>query len=144
MTENRVQTVVTEAELAVLCERVRSSSRVGLDTEFHNERSYTARLMVVQLAFDEGYAIVDTLMLSDLSPLVRALCETTVVGHALTSDLKIFADRYGMVPPKIFDCQVAAAFLGYGMSISLADLVRDLQGVRLKKSQVSGRPRSRA
>jgi ribonuclease D len=40
-----------------------------------------------------------------------------------------------LVPPNVFDCQVAASFLGYGMAISLADLVRDLCGVRLKKSQ---------
>jgi ribonuclease D len=138
--------VTTAADLDALCDRVRSAERVGIDTEFHNERTYTARLMVVQLAFEDGYAIVDPLAISNLEPLAEALCETTVVGHALTSDLKIFADRFGRVPVQIFDCQVAAAFLGYGMAISLADLVRDLCGVRLKKSQTvsdwSARPLS--
>ncbi len=88
-----------------------------------------------RLAFRDGCAIVDPLAVSDLRPLAQALCRTTVVGHALTSDLKIFADRFGVVPEDVFDCQVAAAFLGYGISISLADLVRELCGVRLKKSQ---------
>ncbi|MGZ3503667.1 MAG: ribonuclease D [Vulcanimicrobiaceae bacterium] len=129
------QMITTQQELTALCERVRRSNRVGIDTEFHNERSYTARLMVVQLAFDDGAALVDPLAVSDLRPLAQALCETTIVGHALTSDLKIFADRFDLVPPSVFDCQVAAAFLGYGMAISLADLVRELTGVRLKKSQ---------
>jgi ribonuclease D len=127
--------ITKPAQLAEICERVRAASRVGLDTEFHNERSYTARLMVVQLAFEDGHAIVDPLALDDLTPLAQALCETEVVGHALTSDLKIFADKWDIVPPRVFDCQAAAAFLGYGMAISLADLVRDLCGVRLKKSQ---------
>lgn len=127
--------VTTPAQLRELSERVRSASRVGIDTEFHNERSYTARLMVIQLAFEDGYAIVDPLAIDDLLPLAQALCETTVVGHALNSDLKIFADKWDLVPLDIFDCQVAAAFLGYGMAISLADLVRELCGVRLKKSQ---------
>lgn len=127
--------VTTPAELQALCDRVRAAQRVGIDTEFHNERTYTARLMVVQLAFEDGYAILDPLAVPDISPLAAALCETTVVGHALTSDLKIFADRFDLVPQDIFDCQVAASFLGYGMAISLADLVRDLCGVRLKKSQ---------
>jgi ribonuclease D len=139
--------MVTSAEqLQALCERVRIASRVGLDTEFHNERSYTARLMVIQLAFEDGCTIVDPLVIRNLTPLADALCETTVVGHALTSDLKIFADRFDRVPSGVFDCQVAAAFLGYGMAISLADLVRDLCGVRLKKSQTvsdwSARPLS--
>jgi ribonuclease D len=127
--------VTTPAELPALCDRVRAAQRVGIDTEFHNERTYTARLMVVQLAFEDGYAILDPLAVPDISPLAAALCETTIVGHALTSDLKIFADRFDLVPQDIFDCQVGASFLGYGMAISLADLVRDLCGVRLKKSQ---------
>jgi ribonuclease D len=130
-----VDMVDTAATLAALCERVRSAPRVGLDTEFHAERTYAARLMVVQLAFEDGAAIVDPLAISNLEPLALALEETTVVGHALSSDLKIFADKFGRVPSKIFDCQVAASFLGYGMQISLADLVRDLTGVRLTKSQ---------
>ena len=130
-----VQTVDTSTGLEALCERVSSSPRVALDTEFHAERSYSPRLMVVQLAFDEGAVIVDPLAVTDLRPLVDALATTTVVGHALSSDLKIFAERFGAVPPRVFDSQVAAAFLGYGMQISLADLVRDLEGVRLAKTQ---------
>ena len=128
-----VRTIDTPDALSELCERLRAAGRVGLDTEFHNERSYTARLMVVQLAFEDGFAVVDPLALPDLSPLVQSLSETLVVGHALGSDLKIFADRFGIVPRDVFDCQIAAAFLGYGLSISLADLVRELQGVRLRK-----------
>ncbi|MDQ2872606.1 MAG: HRDC domain-containing protein [Candidatus Eremiobacteraeota bacterium] len=140
------QTIATSQELVALCERVRKAPRLGIDTEFHNERSYTARLMVVQIAFEDGAALVDPLAVPDLRPLAQALCETEVVGHALTSDLKIFADRFGIVPGRVFDCQVGAAFLGYGMSISLADLVRELTGVRLKKSHTvsdwSARPLS--
>lgn len=127
--------ISTPEGLRALCARVASAERVGIDTEFHNERTYTARLMVVQLAFEDGCAILDPLAVPDISPLADALCKTTVVGHALTSDLKIFADRFACVPPSVFDCQVAASFLGYGMAISLADLVRELCGVRLKKSQ---------
>ena len=91
--------------------------------------------MVVQLAFDDGEAIVDPLAIADLRPLLDALDQTLVVGHALSSDLKIFAERFESVPSQVFDTQVAAAFLGYGMQISLADLVRDLRGIRLAKSQ---------
>ncbi|MGB8966028.1 MAG: HRDC domain-containing protein, partial [Candidatus Cybelea sp.] len=118
-----------------LCARVRDAARVGLDTEFHAERTYSPRLMVVQLAFDDGAAIVDALALPDLQQLALSLTQTTVVGHALSADLKIFADRFGLVPPRVFDTQIAAAFLGYGMQVSLADLVRSLCDVRLTKSQ---------
>jgi ribonuclease D len=127
--------IETAQELAELAARVAGAEAVALDTEFHNERSYSARLMAVQLVVDDEVAIVDPLRVPDLRPLADAMTRTTVVGHALQSDLKIFADRYESVPAAAFDTQIAAAFLGYGMSISLADLVHDLVGVRLRKSQ---------
>lgn len=138
--------VSEQPALDELCARVRDAGRVGLDTEFHAERTYAPRLMVVQLAFDDGTAVVDPIALSDLRPLAMALTHTTVVGHALSADLKIFADRFDLVPPRIFDTQIAAAFVGYGMQISLSDLVRNVCGVRLAKSQTvsdwSARPLS--
>lgn len=141
-----VVTVDTREALDALCERASAAERVGLDTEFHAERTYAARLMVVQVAFEDGAAVVDPLALPDLRPLAEALAKTEVIGHALSSDLKIFADRFDAVPPRVFDTQIAAAFLGYGMQISLADLVRDLCKVSLAKSQTvsdwSARPLS--
>jgi ribonuclease D len=127
--------VADYSALESICARVRGAARVAIDTEFHAERTYSPRLMVVQLAFDDGAAIVDALALADLRQLALALTQTTVVGHALSADLKIFAERYDLVPSRVFDTQVAASFLGYGMQISLADLVRSVCGVRLSKSQ---------
>ncbi|HZV76199.1 MAG TPA: HRDC domain-containing protein [Candidatus Babeliales bacterium] len=127
--------VADEDEFERLCARVAQADRIGLDTEFHAERTYSPRLMVVQLAFDDGAAIVDALALANLRPLALALTHTTVVGHALSADLKIFANRFDVVPPRVFDTQIAAAFLGYGMQVSLADLVRSVCDVRLAKSQ---------
>lgn len=130
-----VETIDSVLALEALCGRVRQAPRVALDTEFHTERTYAPRLMVVQLAFDSGAVIVDPLAVPDLRPLIDALSDTIVVGHALSSDLKIFAERFDAVPPSVFDTQVAGSFLGYGMQVSLADLVRDVERVRLAKSQ---------
>ena len=127
--------VETPEALAALCARVAAAPRVGLDTEFHTEKSYTPHLMVVQLAFEDEVVIVDPLALRDLRPLVDALGKTTVVGHALSSDLRILADVYEALPGGAYDTQLAAAFVGYGLSISLLDLVRELAGVTLRKSQ---------
>ncbi|MGA3037870.1 MAG: HRDC domain-containing protein [Vulcanimicrobiaceae bacterium] len=137
-----VNIVSDSSALASLCVRIADAPRVGLDTEFHAERSYTANLMVVQIAIPKGtngeiteVAIIDPLSVRNLRHLVDALHATTVVGHALTSDLKIFADQFEMLPAAVFDTQLAAAFCGYGLSISLLDLVRDLAKVQLRKSQ---------
>lgn len=141
-----VQVIEDTAALAEFCAHIATVDRVALDTEFHNEKSYAARLMVVQLVTGDRVAIIDPLRVRELEPLAEALATKTVVGHALQSDLKILADRFDRLPGAAFDTQLAAAFCGYGMSISLADLVHDIVGVRLRKSQTvsdwSARPLS--
>ena len=127
--------VADQEALAGVCASVAAAERVALDTEFHNEKSYAARLMVVQLAVGDDVFIIDALRLRDLRSLAEALSKTTVVGHALQSDLKIFADRYGVLPVAAFDTQLAAAFCGFGLAISLADLIHTITGVRLRKTQ---------
>ncbi len=135
-----------DTALAGLAQRIGNAPRIALDTEFHNERSYAARLMAVQLVVDDEVAIVDPLRVGNLQPLAAALADKTVVGHALQSDLKIFADRFAVLPAAAFDTQLAAAFCGYGMAISLSDLVHDVVGVRLRKAHTvsdwSARPLS--
>jgi ribonuclease D len=142
----RVVLVADRRSLDELCARIAASDRVGLDTEFHTERSYAPQLMVVQIAFEDGVAIVDPLAAGDLAPLADALREPLVVGHALSGDLRILQDRFERLPRAVFDTQIAAAFLGYGMQVSLTDLVHALRGVRLAKSQTvsdwSARPLS--
>jgi ribonuclease D len=129
-------TIIQEPEqLVALNARILEADRIALDTEFHAERSYAARLMAIQLIVGDEAFIVDPLRLPDLQPLAQTLATRRIVGHALQSDLKIFSERFDLLPASAFDTQLAAAFCGYGISISLADLVYDLAGVRLRKSQ---------
>jgi ribonuclease D len=130
-----VDLITEPAALSALCERIAAAPRIALDTEFHTEKHFTPKLMVVQVAFDDAVAIVDPLALPDLRPLAEALTGATVVGHALSSDLRILEDAFQTLPRAAYDTQVAAAFCGYGVSISLLDLVRDVAGVTLLKSQ---------
>ncbi len=130
-----VELVADASALAALCERIVAAPRIALDTEFHTEKHFTPKLMVVQIAFDDAVAIVDPLAIADLRPLAEALTQATVVGHALSSDLRILDDMFGSLPRAAYDTQVAAAFCGYGISISLLDLVREMTGVVLRKSQ---------
>jgi ribonuclease D len=129
-------TIIQEPEqLAALNELILETDRIALDTEFHAERSYAARLMAVQLVIGDDAFIVDPLRLPELQSLAHALATRGIVGHALQGDLKIFSARFDLLPAWAFDTQLAAAFCGYGISISLTDLVYDLTGVRLRKSQ---------
>jgi len=142
--------VVSEEGLASVIEGARAAGRVAIDTEFHGERVYHPRLFLVQLAYADRVVAVDPLAVPDLEPLARLLAEPGVetVLHAGEMDLAIFWRRYGVLPSKVFDTQVAAAFVGLPYPASLARLVQGVLDVRLAKRQTlsdwSRRPLSEA
>ena len=106
----------------------------GLDTEFMSERTYWAKLCLVQVSWTRGVALVDPLACD-----VRALADVlrspaTMVTHAGASDLPILERAVGARPAGLFDVQLAAGFVGLGLP-SLGSLVSVLLGVGLDKSE---------
>jgi ribonuclease D len=111
------------------------AERVGIDTEFHGERSYIPRLMLVQVATEEHIYLVDPLANLDLLPVFELLAAPSplVIGHALHNDLEIVYLRYGLRLKGVFDTQIGGAFLGHGLQAGLATLLRTILDVRLPK-----------
>lgn len=117
-------------------ERARSLGRIGLDTEFMREKTYRARLCLVQIATAEDLILIDALEV-DLAPLADAIADPNVqiIVHAGKQDLHIFYERYGSVPSNVMDIQMAAAFAGLGASLPYGRLVDDAIGVKLEKGE---------
>jgi ribonuclease D len=110
-----------------------SAEAYGLDTEFHRERTYHARLALLQLAWPGGVAVVDPVEV-DVAPLATVLDGPgTCLMHAASQDLEILARVCGTLPSRLFDTQVAAGFVGYS-SVGLAGLVQGELGVKLPKA----------
>src|SRR3954447_22930194 len=99
--------LATAGEVAALARDLRSSPVLALDTEFHGERSYTPRLMLVQLATRDRVVLVDPLGGGDLGALFRAVRDsgTLVVGHAIKHDLLLLARGYDVLPRRVLDTQ---------------------------------------
>ncbi|NBI32640.1 ribonuclease D [Enterorhabdus sp. P55] len=121
--------------LEAFVERARASSVLAIDTEFLREKTYYARLCLLQLATDDEVAIVDPFAVSDLHVLVPLLADRGIVKlfHAGGQDLEILYREVGMLPEPIFDTQVAAALLGHTQQIGYGALVHSVCGVNLKK-----------
>ncbi len=119
-----------------LIEAMSASPFVALDTEFMRERTYYARLCLVQVSTDDVQAIIDPLAIEDLSPLLEFLCDTKVtkVLHAGSQDLEIFWRLGGRVPAPVFDTQVAATLAGFPTQVGYGALVHEIVGVKLDKS----------
>jgi ribonuclease D len=140
----------TDAALADLCRALDGSAWIALDTEFLRERTYYARLCLIQIGAPGLVACIDPLALEQLEPL-HALLENPrlrKVLHAARQDLEVFNDLRGAVPAPLFDTQIAAAYLGYDDQIGYAALVTAITGVTLDKTHTrtdwSARPLSAA
>ncbi|APZ44488.1 ribonuclease D [Acidihalobacter ferrooxydans] len=121
--------------LAALCARLQTSPWLALDTEFIRERTYRARLCLIQVATPDLVACIDPLTLPDLEPLRDILMATGTlkVLHAAHQDLEILYQLFGTVPQPVFDTQIAAALLGTGEQIGYGRLVADRLGIELDK-----------
>ncbi len=108
---------------------------MGLDTEFLRERTYHARLCLVQLSGAEQAVCVDPLALAELAPLAALLSDagTLKVMHASRQDLEVLFPVAGLTRP-VFDTQIAAALAGFPAQVGYAELVRRLLQRELPKS----------
>jgi len=137
------------AALAEAAATFSSHAVLGLDTEFMRERTYYAQLCLLQLGTD-GFAVcVDPLALGALDalrPLLSASSPCKIL-HAARQDLEVLEPVVGALH-NVFDTQVAAALVGFPAQVGYADLVREILGVELHKSQTrtdwSRRPLSAA
>ena len=127
--------VTDTPSLRELVEQLRSAPAVAIDTEFMRERTYFARLCLIQLASDDVAAIVDPLAIDDLSPLKELLTDPKVVKvfHAGSQDLEIFYRIFGVATAPVFDSQVAATLAGFPQQVGYGALVKDVMGVTLDK-----------
>lgn len=127
---------ITESrELRELVAVLRRGAMVGVDTEFMRERTYFARLCLVQLANEDVSAIVDPLAVDDLTPLCDLLHDPGVVKvfHAGGQDLEIFYRACGIATTPVFDTQVAATLAGFPQQVGYGALVQELLGTKLDK-----------
>lgn len=112
-------------------------SVVAVDTEFLREKTYSAKLCLVQLGIDDDQYCIDVLAIEDLSLLVDLFASASVLKlfHAARQDLEVIYQTLEVMPKPIFDTQLAAAFCGSDMQIGYGGLVLDRLGVDLPKTQ---------
>jgi ribonuclease D len=142
-------TITDTAALASAAAALSDRTAIGLDTEFMRERTYYAQLCLLQLGGIDHAVCIDPLALESLQPLrplmaAPGLCK---ILHAARQDLEVLAPVVGALQ-NVFDTQVAAALVGFSAQVGYADLVREVLGVSLHKSQTrtdwSRRPLSAA
>lgn len=136
--------------LLKLCESIKDAPLLILDTEFIREKTYRAKLCLIQIATDDIVACVDPIAISDISPLMDIIHDNSKLKilHAARQDYEIFYDLDNKLPQPLFDSQLAASLLGYGDQVGYGALVSKALGVQLDKAHTrtdwSKRPLSKA
>jgi ribonuclease D len=128
--------ITTDEDLVTFCEQVGKCEVIAVDTEFMREKTYYAKLCLIQIASPTLAACVDPFSISDLGPLLEILLkgQNIKVFHSARQDLELFYDNWQKVPQPLFDTQIAATLLGYPDQIGYANLVQNLLDTQLDKS----------
>lgn len=127
--------VETDAQLKEFMARCAQSPYMAIDTEFLREKTYYAKLCLVQVAIAGEVAIIDPLGIKDLTVMAPCLVDPNIlkIFHASSQDIEILYHETGVVPKPVFDTQVAAAVIGKIQQASYAALVQAFCGVSLPK-----------
>ncbi|MDP6492652.1 MAG: HRDC domain-containing protein [Acidimicrobiales bacterium] len=115
-----------------LVEALVDEPRIGVDTEFHRERTYYPQVALLQISWSDGLALVDPLAV-DLRAFGSVLeSDVLLVMHAAGQDLEVFDRACGTAPRNLFDTQLAAGFVGLSTP-SLTTLCERELDIRLPK-----------
>lgn len=143
-TKNRqaqMQIITTTDALAAYCATAATVPYVTVDTEFLRERTYYAKLCLVQVAMpgntDDTAVLIDPLADGiSLEPLYELFRNTSVVKvfHAARQDLEIFCVDADVIPSPLFDTQVAAMVCGFGEQAGYETLVRKIAKAEVDKT----------
>jgi len=126
----------TNAGLAEALAALKGEAVVALDTEFMREKTYYAKLCLLQIASSHRILLIDMLAIRELRPLAELLSDpqVTKVFHAAAQDLEVLYQACGVIPAPIFDTQDGAELAGYPLQVGYGALVAGELGVKLDKA----------
>ena len=132
--------LTTNAALQAFCDSLKDCPYITVDTEFMRERTYYAKLCLIQISGPDRDAVgIDVLAGEeelDLSPVWELFANPHIlkVFHAARQDLEIIYQLSGKLPAPLFDTQIAAMVCGYGDQVGYEALVNDICKAKADKS----------
>lgn len=129
--------ISTTQDLEVFVGKISKAKWLAIDTEFLREKTYYAKLCLIQIEAENHRACIDPLAIEDLSVFAELMHNPNIIKvlHAAHQDIEILLQLTGQTPQPIFDTQVAASVLGIGDQMGYARLVESLLNVSLAKTQ---------
>lgn len=132
-----MQLINTDEQLVEFCNALEKQPFITVDSEFIREHCYYPKLCLLQVAYDGGAAIIDSMSNVDLTPFFEILQNPKIVKvfHSGRQDIEIFYNLTGKTPKNVFDTQIAAMVCGFSENIGYGNLVHDILHIDLDKSR---------
>lgn len=127
----------TQQALNSLCHDYLNATVIAIDTEFVRERTFYAKLGLLQAYDGHTLALIDPLAVEDLSPFWALLENPEIVKvlHAGSEDFEVFRNYGKVTVAPVFDSQVAAALTGMGCSLGYGKLIESQLDIALDKGE---------
>jgi len=138
MTEDmNAELVVDNSRLKELCNQWMTRDHLAIDTEFMRVSTFYPKAGLIQVGDAGKNFLLDPLALTAWQPFIDVLLHPGIykIIHSCSEDLVLFYSEFQCAPAPLFDTQRAAAFLGYGFSMSYLNLVLKLMDTVLEKSE---------
>jgi ribonuclease D len=127
--------------------RVSQEAIIALDTEAASFHHYHDRVYLVQLSSPTVTAVIDPLVVGDLTPIGDLLADPKVekIFHDADYDLRLLDKQHGFRARRLFDTRIAAQFLnepGIGLGALLEKYFSVKADKRFQRADWSARPLS--
>jgi ribonuclease D len=129
--------VDSDDRLAELSEQWQHSESLALDTEFMRTNTFYPKLGLLQVGDGQRCTLIDPLGINEWQPFLDLLQnpDIEIVVHSAGEDLNLLLTSFGCLPARLFDTQMAAAFLGMGFSLSYQALALELMDKEIDKGE---------
>ncbi|GAA6205786.1 ribonuclease D [Thalassotalea sp. SU-HH00458] len=130
------QYIEDDESLVSLCHQLSQANVLTIDTEFVRTRTLYPRLGLLQVCDGKVVALIDPIAINDLSPFWALMTDANIekVLHACSEDLEVFLTQANCRPNNLIDSQIMMSFLGHGLSIGYAAMVKHYLDIELDKS----------
>jgi len=134
--------ISTPEALAELCRHLAGEKVIAWDTEFIRETTFFPMVELLQIGTRDQCWVIDVKAFLDhpdkdrvVQPLLDVFRNPEIlkIVHAAQGDQESLFTAFGTVSTPTFDTAVGASLCGYGDSIGLGNLVKNIMGIQLNK-----------
>lgn len=131
----------TPDQIQQVADQLTNESIIAFDTEFIREKTFYPALEIIQFATLDEVWLIDCQpfrnqsSFEDISPILDVLQNPDIlkVVHSAHGDQEALFTNLGVVAKPTLDTSIAAGLCGYGENVGLANLLKSVMNVTIKK-----------